>query len=229
MIFPAKCPVCGEILAYGSEKRICEKCRASLPYVLPPRCQKCSKPIDSKESIYCFDCKNKTFLYDRGWALWLYKGDVVKPIYQFKYSYKKVYAKYFAKELFIHFNRVFINEQIDVIIPVPIHKSKYNQRGYNQAEEIAKELGVLCNIEVVNLLTRNKPTVAQKNLNNKERKKNLDNAFALEVNDFGFKNILIVDDIYTTGSTINACTKALKIYNTNAKVFFVCICIGCGF
>ena len=117
---------------------------------------------------------------------------------------------------------------VDVIIPVPVHPSRRRKRGFNQAEVLAKIMGERLGIPVrTDLLTRTKKTLPQKELSAGERLKNLSGAFRAEVIPAEIRRILLVDDIYTTGSTIEACTRALKTSGAQA-IYFVVICMAGG-
>ncbi len=118
---------------------------------------------------------------------------------------------------------------INVIIPVPLHKKRRRQRGYNQAEIIARHLGKICEVTVnEKAVKRVKHTKAMKELNDKERKHNLKNAFQVTKYWQQEKNVLLIDDIYTTGSTINSISELLKEEGAE-KVMFFTISIGQGF
>ncbi len=119
--------------------------------------------------------------------------------------------------------------QPQAIIPVPLHSSKYRKRGYNQAEVLAKELSTQLNIPVDSTsLLRIKNTVPQKQLNDRERCNNIINAFQMAKNSVKYKKVLLVDDIYTTGITIDECARVLKAEGAEL-VFFAVVCIGRGF
>jgi ComF family protein len=122
----------------------------------------------------------------------------------------------------------------DILVPVPIHKSKYRERGYNQTEILANGIAKGLNIPVLpHLLIRDKKTLPQKQLSDKERLRNLQEAFILNDKVFSeyprkIKSILLIDDIYTTGSTIEACTNVL-MRNGIENIYFITLCIGKGF
>ena len=117
----------------------------------------------------------------------------------------------------------------DALIPVPIHKARLAFRGFNQAELLARGLSKEFQIPVRNdLVYRVKKTTPQKELNDKERKNNLKSAFHVKPNAIECKTVVLVDDIYTTGSTMDALAKALKA-NGVEQVYFVCLAIGRGY
>lgn len=118
--------------------------------------------------------------------------------------------------------------EADAIIPVPIHRSRYRRRGYNQAELVAAELSRLTGIPMYErLVTRSRKTAPQKELTIQERQNNLKKAFNITSNDVKLKKTILVDDIYTTGSTLDAVAMELKRHGVKS-VYFIALCIGDG-
>lgn len=233
LIYPVRCPFCNEIVI-PKGKRVCPACMEKLPYINEPRCMKCSKPIENEEAEYCSDCSRKAYHYDRGYAIWIYNDIMKRSIANFKYRSRKDNAVFYVNEIIRLYGNTIKALSPDVIVPVPIHHSKYLERGYNQAQILALPIGRELNIPVLpGLLLRSKKTMPQKKLSDKERLRNLSEAFsynakaAFEYNK-PIQRVLLVDDIYTTGSTIEACTNILKA-NGISKVFFIVLCIGEGF
>lgn len=199
-------------------------------YIEQPRCSRCGKPIRYEEQEYCHDCERASFSYEQGRSVWMHHGLVKKSVYQFKYHNKRVYAKTYAREWLIHNTKQLERWKPDVIIPVPLHWRRYRKRGYNQAEVLAKEVGALTGIPVdTTLVQRKRYTRPQKKLGRNQRSRNLKDAFFLSAQvPETWKRVLIVDDIYTTGSTIDAIAKILKEKGIR-KVWFLTISIGQGF
>jgi ComF family protein len=140
-----------------------------------------------------------------------------------------VYGFFYAKELYRIYGEKIREWGIDIIVPVPLHRKRKRRRGYNQAEIIARHLGELTGIQVnTKLVFRNMYTNPQKSLDNKERIRNLQNAFQMGKMEVEGKHILLIDDIYTTGSTIDAIAKKF-LENRHNKVWFLTISIGQGF
>lgn len=232
IIYPRRCPICGDIVVPKSE-RACPDCKNLLQVIKEPRCKKCSKPIENEEKEYCYDCDTKHFHYKKGYALWIYDKNMRKSIADFKYHNRKEYADFYIEEFLKHYEEVLKEIGADALIPVPIHKSKLKTRGYNQAQILASSLGRALGIQVIDdLLIRDKRTLPQKGLNDKERLKNLIQAFSIDKSKIEIYNninkVILVDDIYTTGSTIEACTNILQ-QNGVSEVYYVSLCIGKGF
>ena len=225
MIYPPVCPFCGKISYEG----ICRECKAKVPYIGDERCIRCGKPILDCKSELCKDCSRvKNDPIEAGRSLWIHKKPVSGAVYDFKYKNKRYYGKIFAKELACRYSNLISMWEIEEIIPVPVHKKRLKQRGYNQAAIIAEELSTITGIPVSdNKIIRIKNTKPQKVLDDMERIKNIRGAFcAVE----GYKpgnNVLIIDDIYTTGTTIRHIAQILRGLGAE-KVFFLTISIGQG-
>lgn len=189
----------------------------------------CSKPLKAMEQEYCRDCRRQSKAFEQGRSLWLHKDPVSHAVYQFKYENKRYYGKIFAREMAQQYEAQIRRWKIEEIIPVPLHPSKKRARGYNQAAILAGELGRLLHIPVnKGILHRIRNTNPQKNLDNLHRAGNLKGAFAVSGRQRAKPCVLLVDDIYTTGSTLHQTAKMLKLSGAK-KVFFLTISIGQGF
>lgn len=207
---------------------MCKKCEKELKYIKEPICKKCGKQLDEEEREYCGDCKKRVHIFDSGIGVFAYNEAVRKSIYEFKYRDMKVYSKFYGEKMAAHAMSYINHWKPDVIIPVPISKKKYLKRGYNQAELIAKELAVNCGIPMDNkVLYRIKDTKPQKEVSREVRRKNLENAFIIGGNVVKYRKVILVDDIYTTGSTIDECAKTLKQAGVK-EVYFISQSIGAG-
>ena len=150
-------------------------------------------------------------------------------IYQFKYKNRRIYGEFYAKEMARLYGNLIRFWGVEVIVPIPLHRRKKRLRGYNQAAVIAKQLGKIMGIPVdCNSIVRNRYTRPQKELNDKERKQNLKQAFTVTNKWKKYKRVLLIDDIYTTGSTIDTVAEELK-KNGVQKVWFLTISIGQGY
>ena len=163
---------------------------------------------------------------EQGKALYLYRGDVKQTMYRFKYSNKREYAKFFARQAVQKYGDWIRRNKIQAIVPVPMYLPKERRRGYNQAKSFARELSKMTGLPVEDsLVCRVKDTKALKTLNPMERKNNLKNAFQKGKSIVQYSHILVVDDIYTTGSTAQAVAEEL-IKQGVGHVYFLSICIG---
>ena len=230
-IYPRKCPLCQKLTK--GHCLICEECREQVPYIEEPYCMKCGKPFYEEERTkeYCYDCNRYQRSFVRSYSLLRYEGMVKKSMYQFKYYNKREFADWYAKELVRRYEREWTRVQIDCIIPVPIHKRKKRQRGYNQAEVLAKRIAKLLEIPCYpNGLIRVIETRPQKELDNKDRYRNLKQAFRIGTlgKEQELKTVLLIDDIYTTGATLEACTQVLLESGRTKRVYGCTVCSGRG-
>lgn len=226
-LWPDTCPFCGRVNSRG----ICSRCRhaSEVLRVREPRCMRCGKPVRCEEQEYCYDCMQVRHRYDRGLSLWLHRKPVSTSIYQFKYHNQRVYGSFYAKEMAVAYGRIVKRWKPDLIMPVPLHKERRRKRGYNQAAVLGRELGRILGIPVDDTsLFRRIHTDPQKALGRQDRKKNLRRAFALKEDFRPVPAVLLVDDIYTTGNTIDAVSEVLKKKGVE-KVYFLTISIGQGY
>lgn len=225
IVYPLHCPVCDDIVSVPSE-RICTGCLGKLKLLAPPWCMKCGKKVED-DAEYCMDCSRKEHLYDRGRALYEYAG-TAESIYRFKYGGRREYAEFFGVEMAEYLSDFYQNVKPDALVPIPLHKKRKIQRGYNQAELLAKALGRQWNVPVYpNLLERVKNTVPQKKLNPIERQNNLKKAFNITRNDVKLKVTMVIDDIYTTGATIDEAARALREAGAE-RIYFAALTCGAG-
>lgn len=207
---------------------ICDNCRTKLPYIMGPRCCKCSKPILKEEGEYCSDCSRDRHKYKKGLAPFLHTGELKQAVYSIKYDNKREYIDFFVDEIVKRHHREILSWGCDCIIPVPLFKKKKIKRGFNQAEVIAAKLSRQLQIPYnTRILYRTKDTQPMKQLNNVQRKKNLEKAFKISENIVKLNKVLLVDDIYTTGSTIDECSTVLLASGAE-EIYFICLSIGVG-
>ena len=224
ILYPPRCPVCHGIVQ--GRKGICPSCRKRLPYIQEPKCKKCGKEVEKNEQEYCRDCQRFAHSFDKGQSVFAYDPVMRRSITMFKYHNRREYAKFYAKEMQKQCERFLKTCEPEVILPVPVHKRKKRQRGFNQAELVAKELGKLVGIPVdTDYLYRKELTTPQKELTRQQRKLNLQKAFAIRETGRYYERILLVDDIYTTGATIDAISEILR-ENQSKFIFFLTICVG---
>lgn len=224
ILYPDRCPVCHQVI--NGKGRVCSGCRKKLPYIKEPKCKKCGKELGRMEDEYCRDCQRFSHAYDRGGAVFAYDDVMRSSISMFKYHNRREYAAFYAEEMKAHCGRLIELCAPQVILPIPLHREKRRQRGFNQAELTAKELGKLLKIPVDSgYLIRTQKTIPQKELSRRERKENLKKAFCLRKNAGVYERVLLIDDIYTTGATIDAVSEILR-ENQTKIIFFLTICVG---
>ena len=223
LLFPARCPVCDKPAPF--QERICPACRKKAVAVNEPVCLKCGKHMADETEEYCKGCRIMTHTFEQGRGLFFYRPMAVS-FYRFKYAGRQEYACFYAEEIVKNLGGVIRAWKPDALVPVPVHRTRRRERGYNQAEILAEEIGKRMKLPVArNLLTRVKKTIPQKLLDDAGRQNNLKKAFKIEKNDVKLKRVVLVDDIYTTGSTIDACAAQLKRAGIG-KVYFITAAIG---
>ena len=223
MLYPRRCPVCHDIAVPGGS-RICNVCREKLKPITGPRCFRCSKPLKREEQEYCKDCR-KTRLFDQGIGIFPYGSVLQESLFKLKYGKRQEYGSFYGQIAAVYSREIIRNWGVEIIIPIPLHRKRMEKRGYNQAELIAEALGkTLCIPVDSRLMKRKVNTRPQKELDYRERKQNMKNAFFLK-RENRYRRILLVDDIYTTGSTIEAAAELLK-RNGAENVFFLTIAMG---
>jgi ComF family protein len=226
LVYPRRCPVCDRaVKPFGS--LICKACEHQFAYIEDAYCLKCGKSLREQEREYCKDCMQHEHLFDSGRALFEYQS-ISGSIYRFKYKGRQEYGAYYAKCMADRLGDWLNSKHPDALIPVPIHRSKRLVRGFNQAEILAKELGRLTGIPVeTKLIRRVRKTVPMKELSSAERQNNLKRAFKISRNDVKLSTIVIIDDIYTTGSTIDAMSYEFRRMGVK-HIYFMTLSIGRG-
>jgi ComF family protein len=208
---------------------VCRECAEKVRLIHEPVCVRCGKPVADERKEYCSDCAKKHHLYKQGKAVYPYEGRVRQSMYRFKYSNRRAYADTYARAAAESYGEWFARIGVEVIVPIPMYGPKMRRRGYNQAEVFAKALGRETSIPVdTHLVKRVRNTRPQKELNDKARRENLKNAFQSDTNIVEYSRVLLVDDIYTTGSTIDAVAEVLLAAGVQ-YIYFICISIGEGY
>lgn len=218
LFFPrqAKCIFCSK---ETSTLGICDDCYEHMPFIKEPTCDICGGTLVGKGSV-CIECKNRTMTFDKCYCILEYRDEVRSKIIALKQNGKKHIAETFA---YLVEDKVMpLLENIDIIIPVPIHEERVKERGFNQSEVLCKNLQSTGKVNK-DICRRIKNTPHQTGLGRDNRESNLVGAFEIkDKKQIKDKTILIVDDIYTTGSTLNEIAKTL--YKCKAKkVIALCL------
>ncbi|MCI5856594.1 MAG: ComF family protein [Agathobacter sp.] len=230
VIFPPRCVLCDELLEPG-QTWLHPQCEKDIFRVQEPVCMHCGRPVLAEGEEFCPDCKRKkngSFSFRQGKALFVYQGRIKKAMYRFKYANRREYAAYFAVYADEKYGEWLRKIAPEAIVPVPMYGKKQRKRGYNQAKVFANALARQIGVPVrTDLVRRTRNTTPMKLLNDTERKNNLKNAFQTTQSIVKYKKILLVDDIYTTGSTADAVAECMRQAGVN-DVFYMSICIGKG-
>jgi len=210
-VYPPVCAVCGM-----PGHPLCSDCKNKIHFVSGKVCSICGASINHYAAL-CTACKSQKPVIDGVRSLALYGGVIRECIHSLKYENNRAFGKYFAELL----HPIIIREawSIDAVIPVPLSKERLRERGYNQAAAVAHPLGVFLDVPYQPFgLEQVRDTRSQVGLSAEERRMNVVNAFKANMALVSEKNILLVDDVMTTGATIESCAKALKDANSG-KVF----------
>lgn len=225
LLFPLRCPFCDGIVESFGEK-VCRQCAGKPRLLTPPYCMKCGKKLWDEGEL-CADCREKKHVFARGRALYEYES-AAGALYRLKYGGRQEYADFFGEEMALYLGGFIREIRPDALIPIPLHGRRMRRRGYNQAALLARALGRYLDIPVEEkCLARVKNTVPLKRLNPKERQNNLKRAFNIEQNDVKLKTVIIVDDIYTTGSTVDEAARTLAACGVE-RIYFVTLACGAG-
>ena len=224
-IFPPQCYVCGKFL--HGEDGLCFECLSKINFITKPRCYCCGRPFEFKlstnrgnreQDLLCPKCLIKKHKFDRCISTVRYDDTSKQLILPLKHADKTQLAKFIGKIMFIA-GREFL-QKTDIIIPVPIHYTRLIKRKYNQAGLIANHISKLSGKPTLHrTLVRTIATKSQGHMNLKQRRANIAGAFTIHNKEnITNKNILLIDDVYTTGSTVDECAKVLKKFGAK-KVY----------
>ncbi len=231
LLYPRRCPLCDGILL-KEEPYFCRECSGTVHLITGPVCLTCGKPLEREEEEFCFDCRRRKHLFIRCRAPFLYRGRIKESLMRFKYRGRAEYAAFYGKVMTEYGKQCFLFRGIELIVPVPVHRQRLMERGYNQAELLARQISLLTSIPCeAGLVIRKKKTRALKTVSKEDRSRSLTNAFSVsESQKSGLKGkrVLLVDDIYTTGSTADAVTGTLLAAGA-AEVTVLCLAVSPGF
>lgn len=220
MLLPARCLNCGEDA--GDNHQLCATCWKSLAFITTPFCDRCGHPfVVDQSSPICGDCLHSPPPFAKGRTAFRYDSLIRELILQFKHADATYLAKPLASWLTWSGRELLVKS--DVIIPVPLHRWRLFKRRYNQATLLARELSHRVDTPLLtNVLVRHKRTESQHGKSRKERQANVNAVFKIAPEKRHLvkrKAVLLIDDVWTTGATLNACVKTLK--KAGAKDVFV--------
>lgn len=225
--FPRRCPVCGELVTPAG-RSICAVCLPKLDFVREPRCLRCGRTVSDETQQFCRNCSGRASSFEAGLALFNYDDVMRHTVAQIKYGNRREYIAPLARMMYLKFKQQLREMEADCLVPVPVHPARRRSRGFNQAELLAREIGMQVELPVQTaLLYRWRKTEAQKDLSQEERVANLSEAFRADterIEALSVRTVILVDDIYTTGSTAEACSRVLKAAGVR-RVFLLNLCI----
>jgi ComF family protein len=214
LIFPLECKICKRNLEAGNLTYICGECFNRITFLQRPYCHKCGKPFTISgypPARLCRECRTGGAYFDRIYALGRYKGVLREAILLLKYKRVRALIDPLGELLVKYCQRSLKMDDFDVIFPVPLFRARKQEREFNQTEVLARIIGkhFLLPVSVGNLL-RIRDTKGMNALGPPERKKNVKDAFKVKrKTELRERNILLLDDICTTGATVDECSRLL--------------------
>ena len=190
---------------------LCNRCYQTLPWI-KFACQKCGLPLPSEDAKTCGACSKREYYFDYTLVPFQFEGFIRDAVYQFKFNQKLNQGKLLAQLFLRNLEKRQLNTP-DIFIPVPLYKKRLRSRGFNQALEIARIFSSELNCSLsYHDIYRNRDTSVQMELPAKKRHKNVKDAFSLKEHSIDFKNkhVCIVDDVMTTGNTVNEVSKCVR-------------------
>lgn len=223
-LFPAECTFCKNFLGEERILNFCKNCWGRVELIKDSVCCGCGRPLPSQNvsetapDFTCENCRKGLYYFDKARAVGKYEGVLKEAIHQFKYEPTRVgrgkpgLGRHLAKFMIQYLPSDLNLNTFDRIIPVPLHENRKRWRGFNQSEILGKFLGQHYQIPLdTHHLYRIKETQPQVELTGRERIKNVRGAFVVQrAEDLEGKKVVLVDDVFTTGSTVNESSRMLK-------------------
>ena len=217
MLFPSGCRLCEQLLTDARRAPICEDCLSSFPPIPPGSCDVCGQPYAfdpefPKELARCPDCRRQRFAFELARSYGLYKESLVRAVLLLKHQQIEPLGVWFAHRLAEVVHRESERMGADVIVPVPLHKQRASERGFNQVDLFGHPLARLLGLPYKPvLLVRSRPRPEKHLLRNEERWEAVRGAFAMRKGGrVDNLRVLLLDDVMTTGATLDACSRALR-------------------
>jgi competence protein ComFC len=212
LFYPASCVVCSGTVEW--KEYLCADCRARAPRITAPFCAKCSEPFTGAitQTFSCANCEHRLLHFDCAVAAYRSRGLVRKLVHEFKYGRQRQLRHPLAAWLAETMRDPRLRgRHFDLIVPVPLHRARQRERGFNQALLLADLLSRQIAVPLRDLLERIRYTTTQTAYDRSERMENLRDAFRLrEKMDVRELRVLLIDDVLTTGSTLSECARVLK-------------------
>lgn len=214
LVYPSYCLVCGR----ADDDYLCPECIEMIDIIGDMHCHKCAMPC---ESHICSDCQSREFAFDRACSAGLYEGVLRKAIHALKYDMRLAIVDQLADLMIRCYPHTQLYGKVDMVIPIPIHRTRMIERGFNQSEELSRLLCKRISVPLEsNALLRIRNTRHQVSLPQDKRMLNIKGAFTVPQPGLVMgKRVLLVDDVFTTGSTLNEAAKVLK--ESGAESVFV--------
>lgn len=219
VVYPRSCVNCGRTDP-GAQRFLCWDCQADILPVTQPYCSLCGDPVSGRidHEYICHFCSMVQPAFTRARSFAHYTGPIAEMLKALKYRQATWLAVDLANMLTSLVQRHFAADDIDAVVPVPLHHTRRRQREYNQSALLAKELGRMIKVPCMNrILFRYRKTPSQTNLTARQRIGNVKESFRYRKGSWlEGRRILLVDDVMTTGATVNECAKTLRVGGASA-------------
>jgi ComF family protein len=207
LLFPWTCPGCHRLLPYPSA--ICNGCADRLKRIEPPFCKKCGSPYPAEWKVQiCPECRTQKSAITMVRSVYYYEQLIQKMVLEIKYAGRARYLHYLSDVLVQH--AISHLPRFEVIVPVPLHRQREWERNFNQAELLANQLSRRMGIRVWKILRKPKKTLPQSSLSGTARRCNLKGAFECRQTKASYGSALLIDDVITTGATLQECAQVLR-------------------
>ena len=217
VFFPSGCRICDNLLTSASRVPLCEECLSSFERVAGTLCEICGRPLpgwkeEPEQPLFCPACQDRTYAFDRARSFALYENAIVRAILLLKFEQIEPLGTWFADRLAEVVNSEANRLAADVVVPVPLHRERERERGYNQAALLSKPLAKRLRLpHKAVLLVRTRARPDKQVLSLEERWESVRGAFATRPgSQVDNLRVLLVDDVLTTGATLDACARALR-------------------
>ena len=223
LLFPPRCASCRTFIPVTSHTPLCSECASEISVLSGPKCSHCGRPFEtpSGPDHVCSSCIERQMPYQKACSIFVFEKSVRRLIHRYKYS-GDLYALNCLVEITRSNLHVCFQEACSIfnglILPVPVHKGRLRKRGFNQSLGLASEIFPSCNVKS-GVLVKTRATPSQTGLTKKQRKKNVKGAFFCRDLSSHEKDVLIFDDVLTTGATVHAAAEAVK--KAGARRIFV--------
>lgn len=208
LLFPARCVNCKQV-----KGALCASCLAGIQPITTPTCERCGHPLDSARAV-CPQCRIRPLTITRIQSAVWHEGALREAIHALKYNHRRDVARPLAQ-----FASALVAQtelRYDFVTSVPLHLTREQERGYNQAELLAEQVARMSHLPYARVLQRTRATADQIGLDAKARRVNVANAFQADPLQVANKIVLVIDDVSTTGATLDACAVALFLARASA-------------
>jgi len=214
ILYPKVCHHCGDSFSDGLSNILCRSCFDSIPVFEDPLCDHCGLPLPARafedaEQLRCRECGDKPYFLDQVRALGTYGGALRIIHHVFKFEGMESLKEEISDKL-VEATPAFFLKQVEALVPVPLSPVRKRERGYNPSELLAIEVSRRTGIPVQFSLDKIKSTVPQMSLTREERFKNPKGAYQVKRDEMVPAKVLLIDDVFTTGSTLEECARVLK-------------------